>query len=422
LDSSLPALIVFWFRNVSIADDELALAAADRHQRVDRLEARLHRLVHRFARDDARRLDFDARHLGARKRALAVDRIAEAVHDAAEQGLADRHFDDGARALDDVAFLDVAVVAENHDADIVGFEVQRHALDAARELDHFAGLDVVETVDARDAVADGNDLAHFGHFGRHVELGDLVLEDRGNFGRTNAHRSVLRSSSGPARQGQVKTLELALQRGVDQAGTHLDLEAAQQGWIDFEVKCHFAACRRAQLGFELGQTRGRKARGRRHDGDRFAARFGELRAILGGDLGEIGEAAVARKRAHEAAHEIAHAEFGAHGEHGFFLGGAREQRAAHHALQIRTRCQRRFHGFEVGRNRVEILRIGEFVQCARIALGDSGGRGVLGGHARFLWSAVCFSAASAAARNLAKASKNNKKDHAKKTSFPHAGE
>ena len=53
-------------------------------------------------------------------RPLAVDRIAERVDDAAEHFLADRNVDDRAGALDGLAFLDVAVGAENDDADVVG--------------------------------------------------------------------------------------------------------------------------------------------------------------------------------------------------------------------------------------------------------------------------------------------------------------
>ena len=82
---------------LAVADDQLALAAADRDQRVDRLEAGRHRLVHRLARNDAGRLDVDAAALGRLDRALAVDRIAERVDHAAEQALADRHVHDRAR-------------------------------------------------------------------------------------------------------------------------------------------------------------------------------------------------------------------------------------------------------------------------------------------------------------------------------------
>ena len=89
---------------LAVADDQLALAAADRDERVERLEAGLHRLVDRLARDDARRLDLDAAALVGDDRALAVDRVAERVDDAAEQALADRNVDDGAGALDGRAF------------------------------------------------------------------------------------------------------------------------------------------------------------------------------------------------------------------------------------------------------------------------------------------------------------------------------
>ncbi len=180
---------------LAIADDQLALAAADRDQRVDGLEAGRHRLVHRLARNDAGRLDVDAATLGGLDRALAVDRVAEAVDHAAEQALADRNVHDRAGAADGVAFLDVAVGAEDHDTDIVGLEVQRHAAHAAGELDHFAGLALVEAVDAGDAVTDGKNRTDFGDFRLVAEVLDLVLEDCGNFRGPDVHQPTSFSAS-----------------------------------------------------------------------------------------------------------------------------------------------------------------------------------------------------------------------------------
>src|SRR5205085_280874 len=121
-------------------------------------------------------------------RALAVDWIAERIDHTAEQALADRRIDDGASALDGLAFLDLAVGAEDDDADIVGFEIERHAAGAVLELDHLAGLDVVEPIDAGDAVADGQHLSDFGDLGLLTEILDLVLEDRGNFRGADVHQ------------------------------------------------------------------------------------------------------------------------------------------------------------------------------------------------------------------------------------------
>src|SRR6266566_2135378 len=173
---------------LAVSDDQLALAAADRDQRVDRLQPGRHRLVDRLARNDAGRLDVDAHPLLGLDRALAVDRIAERIDHAAEQTLADRRIDDGAGALDGLAFLDLAVGPEDHDADVVGLQVQGHAAGAVLELDHLAGLDVVEAVDAGDAVADGQHLSDFGNLGLLAEILDLVLEDRGNFRGADVHQ------------------------------------------------------------------------------------------------------------------------------------------------------------------------------------------------------------------------------------------
>ena len=85
------------------------------------------------------------------------------------------------------AFGDVRVRAEDHDADVVGLEVEGHALGAVVELDHLAGLDVVEAVDAGDAVADRQHGADFGDLGVGVEIRDLVADDAGDFSGADIH-------------------------------------------------------------------------------------------------------------------------------------------------------------------------------------------------------------------------------------------
>src|SRR6185312_16064719 len=173
---------------LAVADDQLALAAADRDQGIDRLQACGHRLVHRLARNDAGRLDVDAAAFGRLNRTLAVDRVAERVDDATQEALADRRIDDGAGALHRLAFLDLAVGTEDHDTDVVAFEIERHAAGAVLEFDHLTGLDVVETVDAGDTVADGQHLPDFGDLGFLAKILDLVFEDRGNFRGADVHQ------------------------------------------------------------------------------------------------------------------------------------------------------------------------------------------------------------------------------------------
>mmetsp|Transcript_26009 Transcript_26009/g.66163 ORF Transcript_26009/g.66163 Transcript_26009/m.66163 type:complete len:233 (-) Transcript_26009:266-964(-) len=139
---------------LAITNDEFALTAANRDHGINSLDTRHHGLVNGFARDDARGLYVNTCALSnVGQRALAVDWLTQRVHDATEQAFAYRRGHDLVETFDGVAFLDRAVVAENHDADIVAFKVQRHAFDAAVEFNHFASLYAVETVDAGDTVA-----------------------------------------------------------------------------------------------------------------------------------------------------------------------------------------------------------------------------------------------------------------------------
>ena len=83
---------------LAVADDELALAAADRDHGVDRLDAGLHRLVHALALHDAGGLQLERAAAVGRDRAESVDRVAERVDDATEVAVADGDREDLAGA------------------------------------------------------------------------------------------------------------------------------------------------------------------------------------------------------------------------------------------------------------------------------------------------------------------------------------
>ena len=112
---------------LAVADDQLALATADRDHGVDRLDAGLEGLLDRLALDDAGGLELERTALGRVDLALAVDRVAERVDDAAEEALADGDVEELAGPLDRVALDDLLPVAEEHGADVVGLEVERQA-------------------------------------------------------------------------------------------------------------------------------------------------------------------------------------------------------------------------------------------------------------------------------------------------------
>src|SRR6185436_1113691 len=156
--------------------------------RVDRLDPGLERLLDRLALDDARRLHLGRARLLEVDVALAVERAAERVDDAAEQLVADRDLEQAAGPLDRVALLDVGPRAEQHGADVVGLEVEREPGHVVRQLEHLERHAVLEAVDARDAVGDRQDRADLGEVRlARVEALDAALEDGRDLVRLDLH-------------------------------------------------------------------------------------------------------------------------------------------------------------------------------------------------------------------------------------------
>ena len=119
--------------------------------------------------------------------ALVVERAAERVDDAADHGLAHRHLQHAAGALDEVALLDERVLAEEHGADVVFFEVEGQPDDVVRQLEHLHGHAVAQAVDAGDAVADLEDGADLFDLDLRLVALDLGLQDGGDLFGSQLH-------------------------------------------------------------------------------------------------------------------------------------------------------------------------------------------------------------------------------------------
>ena len=164
------------FAGGAIADDELALPAADRNHRVDGHDARLHRLIHTPALDHAGR-DFFQGIGGFRfDRAFPIQRLADRIHDPAEERFADGDLEQFTGGADLIAFHHPRGIAENDGADFRLLEVERETENTAGEFDHLVQHDVAQAFDSGHAVAGIADDADVALAGRGFQAGDLRFD------------------------------------------------------------------------------------------------------------------------------------------------------------------------------------------------------------------------------------------------------
>ena len=105
-------------------------------------------------------------------RPFVVDGLAERVDHPSDHRIAHRHTHDAAGALDLVAFFDFRVLAQQHHANLVFFQVHGETRHIMREREQFARHHLVESINPGDAVADGHHAADFVH----RDLGLVVID------------------------------------------------------------------------------------------------------------------------------------------------------------------------------------------------------------------------------------------------------
>ena len=167
------------FASLSVADQQLALAAPDGNHGVDGLDAGVHRLAHALSVDDARRQPLHRQRVCGDDLPPVVDRFAQRIHHAPDHSLAHRHGHDGACALDFVALFDLGVVAQQHGAHLGLVQVHGQSGHAVGELDQLARHHFVQAMHARNAVAQRDHRADLIHLDALLVVLNLLAEQRG---------------------------------------------------------------------------------------------------------------------------------------------------------------------------------------------------------------------------------------------------
>ena len=228
------------FTDLTVTDDQLALATADRDHGVNRLVTGLYRLVDRLTPDHARCNFLDGVGGLSIDRAFAIDRVTQRVDYAAQQFRTNRDFQDAAGALGAHAFGEAGVSTQHNGTDGVLLQVQRHTVDTTRELDHFAVHNVGQTVDTHDTVGDGYHGTFVAGLGRDVEFLDTPLDDFTNFGRIELlHCSAAPSNSRFQRFGQLR--DFAANRAIDNQVACADNHTTDEGGVFRHMQTHFSA-------------------------------------------------------------------------------------------------------------------------------------------------------------------------------------
>jgi hypothetical protein len=166
---------------LTVADDQLALSAADGNHRIDGLQSGHHRLAHRLTGDDTGRQALYGQGLLGFDRALIVNRLTEGVDHAADHRVAHGHAQNLAGTLDLVALANLGVVAHQHRAHLILFEVHGQAGNAVGKLDQLAGHHLVQAVNTRDTVAQRDHGADFIDTDLGIVVCDLLSQELCNF-------------------------------------------------------------------------------------------------------------------------------------------------------------------------------------------------------------------------------------------------
>ena len=233
---------------LAVADDQLALAAADRNHGVDGFDAGLHRLFHRCRSTTPGAM----RSIGLNS-VVSIGPLPSMGWPSAFTTRPTMASPTGTDMMlpgapDFVAFLDLLVFAQQYRSHLVFFQIDRDAGDAVRELDQFAGHDAIQAVNAGDSVTHRDHRAGLGNIDRFFVMLNFAAQYARDF--ISLDLSHIKSPplvprayspalfSGIFRQLAPQLLQLPAQRSVVKRRPDAGRSASQQLRINREAQAH----------------------------------------------------------------------------------------------------------------------------------------------------------------------------------------
>ncbi len=144
-----------------VADDQFALPAPDRHQRIHDLQAGVQRLVHWCSLDDIRCVTLQVTELCCLNRPALIQGLTQRIHHPAQQLVSYRYAYPLTGGGYQVSALDPFIGSQQDHVNIGMVQVENQALDTGRKSYQFVGAGARQARERSHAVAD---LLHGTHF------------------------------------------------------------------------------------------------------------------------------------------------------------------------------------------------------------------------------------------------------------------
>ena len=146
-----------------------------------------------------------------------------------------------------------AIVAEQHGADLVFFQVHGDAGHVVRKFDEFAGHDFFQAVNSGNAVAHRDHAAHFADVDGALVVFDFLAENAGDFVRSNMSHNSFRLTF--RAEAPAEAVQLAAHAAVVDRGTDARHHAADERSIDTVAGADAFAAEPLQPGAEQALLR-----------------------------------------------------------------------------------------------------------------------------------------------------------------------